>query len=439
MDHVDYQNLRPARGLSHVITTLAAASCLLCAGTLAAQEVNLRWLPAGVESKLGSYRPNPQPIRLSETKPATLKKAPEDIKAPLYGELKIGPKDAPAPLLVLLDETDGKAPRLFLDANRNGNLTDDAAVTLEEQPSAAAVRETTIYSGNVTVRIPYADGARDARLVFTRYGKTASNPAAFREMLFYSRDYAWAGDVKLGGKSFSAMLLDEAATGDFRAAQGKSSNVRFLIDVDGDGRFDPRRENLDARDPFNVGGTTYEIAEMKADGRFRIVKSSKVAEELTPAPNLAKGGKAPAFTARATDGKEVKFPDDYKGKVVLLDFWATWCPPCVREVPNVVANYEKYHDKGFEILAVSLDRPNDEEKLAKFVKEHKMPWPQIFDTKGGPQRIAQNYNVLSIPFMLIVDGDTGEVLAGADARGPNLGPAIESALSKKGTPKKAGR
>jgi thiol-disulfide isomerase/thioredoxin len=70
----------------------------------------------------------------------------------------------------------------------------------------------------------------------------------------------------------------------------------------------------------------------------------------------------------------------FKGKVVLVDFWATWCGPCRGELPNVLAAYKKYHDKGFEIIGISLDR--DENALKSFIKENGMVWPQYFDGLG---------------------------------------------------------
>lgn len=149
-------------------------------------------------------------------------------------------------------------------------------------------------------------------------------------------------------------------------------------------------------------------------------------------PDLSAGKKAPAFEAKTTDGKTVKFPETYKGKVVLLDFWATWCNPCRAEVPNVVDAYKKFHPQGFEVLGVSLDRGNSGEQLSKFTGDKEMSWPQVYDGKFWQAELAQKYGIMSIPRPILVDGDTGLILAeGEDARGGSLAPAIEKALAAK--------
>jgi peroxiredoxin len=149
-------------------------------------------------------------------------------------------------------------------------------------------------------------------------------------------------------------------------------------------------------------------------------------------PNYAVGEKAPAFEAKATDGKTIKFPEVYKGKVVLLDFWATWCGPCRVEMPNVISAYEKFHGQGFEILGISLDRESQGDKLAAYTRDNKMPWPQVYDGKFWNAAVARQYGIHSIPRPLLVDGDTGIILAeGPDARGQKLAPLIETALASK--------
>jgi peroxiredoxin len=107
-----------------------------------------------------------------------------------------------------------------------------------------------------------------------------------------------------------------------------------------------------------------------------------------------------AFTA--LDGRTVDLAD-LRGKVVLVDFWATWCKPCVEELPNIQAVYRQYRSLGFEVVGVSLDRPGDEEKLRKFTAERKMTWPQFFDRENSSNRIAEYYGITAIPKQLLID------------------------------------
>ncbi|MFO1483335.1 MAG: redoxin domain-containing protein [Verrucomicrobiaceae bacterium] len=140
--------------------------------------------------------------------------------------------------------------------------------------------------------------------------------------------------------------------------------------------------------------------------------------------------KAKSFEATSTAGAKVSFPGDYKGKVVMLDFWATWCGPCVAEVPNLASVYTDLHAKGFEVLGVSLDNERTKDRLAAFTKDKGMVWTQICDGKGWDADLAKLYEVRAIPACFLVDGSTGKVLAkGSELRGASLRPAVEKALS----------
>jgi peroxiredoxin len=108
----------------------------------------------------------------------------------------------------------------------------------------------------------------------------------------------------------------------------------------------------------------------------------------------------------AVDGKKVDL-SQMRGKVVLLDFWATWCGPCREEVPDVVATYNKYHGQGFEILGISLD--HDKDAMQNFTDRHGMTWPQYFDGQGWDNDISSRFGVSQIPLMVLI-GKDGKVV-----------------------------
>ncbi|EDM38837.1 thioredoxin family protein [Pedobacter sp. BAL39] len=129
----------------------------------------------------------------------------------------------------------------------------------------------------------------------------------------------------------------------------------------------------------------------------------------------AKGKAAPAISMADPDGKMVKL-SDFKGKYVLIDFWASWCGPCRKENPNVVAAYKKYHDKGFEILGVSLDSKKD--AWLKAIDADGLSWTHVSDLKGWQNAAAAEYGVKAVPASFLIDPN-GNVV-GKDLRGEEL-------------------
>jgi peroxiredoxin len=149
----------------------------------------------------------------------------------------------------------------------------------------------------------------------------------------------------------------------------------------------------------------------------------KIKNVLDIAKKTAVGNPALDFTQNDTSGKSISLAS-FKGRYVLVDFWASWCGPCRAENPNLLKAYKKYHPKGFDILGVSLDENKNEWKEA--VKKDDLNWSQVSDLQGWKNSVALQYNVLGIPTNFLVDKD-GKIIA-KGLRGDELDKKLEEVL-----------
>ncbi len=155
-----------------------------------------------------------------------------------------------------------------------------------------------------------------------------------------------------------------------------------------------------------------------------VLKAIEVQQAAAKAQEALKPGAVfPDFAEKDLEGNPLSV-GEFKGSVVLIDFWATWCGPCVEDMPHVISLYNKYHTRGLEIVGISLDK--DEAALKAFIEKNKMTWPQFFDGKFWENKLARQYGVTSIPFTVLINGD-GKVV-GTNLRGAELEAALVKLL-----------
>lgn len=154
------------------------------------------------------------------------------------------------------------------------------------------------------------------------------------------------------------------------------------------------------------------------DKSVKETKPGKNVGEIISNRSSAEVGKmAPDFSAPNPEGKMVSLKESL-GKVTIIDFWASWCGPCRKENPNVVALYNELHEKGLNIIGVSLDKEGDAQKWQDAIAADKLTWPQVSNLKYWNDPVAKKYNVQSIPATFILDA-TGKIVA-RDLRGEEL-------------------
>ena len=279
-----------------------------------------------------------------------------------------------------------------------------------EQPSAPSLKDWPRYE-----RQPYLTRLKDMRPFVVEDSRPPAAPARSSWLRFFSMARrtlsAAVALAMMAGAAAAEPAYDVLPVGQLRLS---TEQLQWLIAKNAQRRATKPDAQVLSQ-PIQAGVTTV-LDQLQAVRRVispvKPATAPATQPTPTPAPNPApnsSASSAPASTElgdmpdirfTAVDGRAVDLAS-LRGKVVLIDFWATWCGPCMGEIPHVVDAYNKYHDQGFEVIGISFD--TSKAALERVTKAKGMPWPQYFENRGGQNAFGVKFGIHSIPTMWLID------------------------------------
>ncbi len=291
---------------------------------------------------------------------------------------------------------------VIVDRNNNLDLSDDPPYIIPPKIKEQKYRDRYNEDSLITVKYSYFNGdsvVLDSTWLYIDYDLfTFKTPDSLLinspVSVFYTYIEYRTGEVVVNGKKWKFAVRNG------RPVYRNYTSLKMQTGLNEDG-MPQYTEAVNIKEKVKIGDAYYTFKDVLKGGEYIVLTKIGDAEGRI---SSQVGFYAPQFSGKSYNGEEINFAD-YRGKYVLLDFWGTWCAPCVAEISHLKKIYEKYADKNFEIIGIAKDK---KAKIEKFVKEKNIAWPQIIQDELN--EIITLYNVRGYPTTILLDPD-GKIIA----------------------------